>query len=177
MKNLAHFLERINLWVGGAVRWLCIVMVINTFITVLLRHFFDTGSIKLQESVIYLHGIVFMLGAAYTYAQNEHVRVDIFYQKMSPTKQLVVDVLGNIFLLMPLCVFIFWMSLNYVEASWNIQEKSSEAGGLAWVYWLKSLLLLMPALLMIQAISNSLLNISKLLSRSHEYQAHKDGVL
>jgi TRAP-type mannitol/chloroaromatic compound transport system permease small subunit len=168
MKTIASFLESINIFIGKAIGWLTLLMVLGTFTTVVLRHFLDTGSIKLQESVIYMHGMVFMLGIAYTYARDEHVRVDIFYRNFSPTVKRCVDIGGNLFLLLPVSLFIFWMSYSYVESSWKIGESSSEAGGLAGLYLLKSTLLAMPALLIIQAISNSLLNLSLILNNAPE---------
>jgi TRAP-type mannitol/chloroaromatic compound transport system permease small subunit len=168
MKTIASFLESINIFIGKAVGWLTLLMVLGTFTTVVLRHFLDTGSIKLQESVIYMHGTVFMLSIAYTYAQDEHVRVDIFYRNFSTNIKRCVDIAGNLLLLLPVSLFIFWMSYSYVESSWRIGEGSSEAGGLAGLYLLKTTLLAMPALLIIQAIANSLLNLSRILNNEPE---------
>ncbi|SVC15426.1 uncharacterized protein METZ01_LOCUS268280, partial [marine metagenome] len=76
---------------GQAAAWLTLVMVLATFIIVILRYAFDIGAIWLQESVIWMHGMVFMLGAAYTLQREEHVRVDVFYCKMSQKHQAVVN--------------------------------------------------------------------------------------
>lgn len=141
----------INEWIGRAVAWLTLLMVIITFTVVVLRYGFDQGSIAMQESVMYLHALNFMLGAAYTLKHDAHVRVDIFYQQMGPRGRAGVDLFGTLLLLLPVCGFIFWTSWDYVAAAWAVQESSGEAGGLPFVYLLKSLLLLMPSLLMIQA--------------------------
>lgn len=141
----------INEWAGRAVAWLTVLMVIITFSVVVLRYGFDLGSIAMQESVIYLHALNFMLGAAYTLKHDAHVRVDIFYQRMGPRGQAWVDLVGTLLLLLPMCGFIFWSSWEYVTAAWDVRETSSEAGGLPFVYLLKSTLLLMPTLLIVQA--------------------------
>ena len=148
--TFAARLDAINVAIGHAVSWLTLLMVLNIFIVVVLRYFFDTGWIAMQESAIYLHATNFMLGSAFTLAQDGHVRVDIFYQKFSPRGRAWVDLLGTLFLLLPVCAFIFWASLDYVASAWHIREASPEAGGLPWLYVLKSLLLLMPVLLLIQ---------------------------
>lgn len=152
MSELAGRLGLINEWTGRAVAWLTLLMVIVTFTVVALRYGFDLGFIAMQESVIYLHALNFMLGAAYTLKHDAHVRVDIFYQKMGPRGRAWVDLLGTLLLLLPVCGFIFWASWEYVINAWTIREASGEAGGLPFVYLLKSILLLMPSLLMIQGI-------------------------
>ena len=152
MFKLISLLENFTEKVGKFTAWLTLVMVLLSFLIVLLRYGFNIGSIAIQESVLYLHAFVFMLGAAYTLKHEGHVRVDIFYQKMSAKKQALVDLFGTLFLLLPVCIFIFVISLNYVIQSWQIQEQSSEAGGLAFVYLNKTLLLLMPITLVIQGL-------------------------
>lgn len=150
MSEFTKRLGFINEWTGRAIAWLTLLMVITTFTVVVLRYGFDLGSIAMQESIIYLHALNFMLGAAFTLKHDAHVRVDIFYQKMGPRGQAWVDLLGTLLLLLPVCGFIFWSSWDYVAAAWAVRETSGEAGGLPFVYLLKSILLLMPCLLMLQ---------------------------
>jgi len=138
---------------GVISRWLAVFMVIATSLVVALRYLFDYSSIGLQETVMYLHASLFMLGAAYTWQQNGHVRVDIFYQKFSPLKQRTVDVAGTLLLLIPTCLFLLWSSWEYVNTAWAIGEKSQEAGGLPFVYLLKTLILLMPIMMLVQALN------------------------
>ena len=152
MSEFAKQLGWINEWTGRVVAWLTLVMVIMTFLVVVLRYGFDLGSIAMQESIIYLHALNFMLGAAYTLKHDAHVRVDIFYQKLGLRGQAWVDLLGTMFLLLPVCGFIFWASWGYVADAWAVHEASGEAGGLPFVYLLKSILLLMPTLLILQGV-------------------------
>jgi TRAP-type mannitol/chloroaromatic compound transport system permease small subunit len=109
-----------------------------------------------------MHAMVFLVGASYTLKHNGHVRVDIFYRKMSPQRQSWVDLLGTLLLLLPVSVFIFWASWEYVLTSWQFKESSGEAGGLPGVYLLKTLLLIMPALLILQGIAHFLQSLLKL---------------
>lgn len=149
---LAGAIDAISEWSGRGIAWLTLFMVAITFLVVVLRYLFNLGWIAMQESVIYLHALVFMLGAAYTLKHEGHVRVDIFYRTMSARGRAWVDLLGTLLLLLPVCGFIFWISLDYVLSSWSLLEGSREAGGLPWVYLLKTALLLMPALLIVQGI-------------------------
>jgi TRAP-type mannitol/chloroaromatic compound transport system permease small subunit len=136
---------------GRAVSWLTLVMVILTFGIVVLRYGFNLGWIWLQESVIYLHATVFMVAAAWAFQTDGHVRVDIFYRDKSSRHKARVNLLGALFFLVPFSVFLLVIAWDYVAASWVSLEDSREAGGLPLVFLLKSLILVMPLLLLIQA--------------------------
>jgi TRAP-type mannitol/chloroaromatic compound transport system permease small subunit len=156
MEGLAARLDRVAEITGRSIAWLTLGMVLITFAVVVLRYGLQIGSIALQESVTYLHAIVFMLGAAYTLKHDSHVRVDIFYQKASPRTRAWTNLLGTLFLLFPTCVFIFFSSLDYVASSWSIHEGSRETGGLDGVFVLKTVIPLMALLLLLQGCSLAL---------------------
>ena len=156
MNTLIRIIDRINALTGRAIAWLTLFMVIVTFLVVVLRYLFNTGWIAMQESITYMHALVFMLGAAYTYQRNGHVRVDIFYQRFTIRGRAWVDLLGNLLLLIPFMVFIVMASWDYVAASWSLHESSREAGGLPGVFLLKTSIPLMAAMLLLQAIASSL---------------------
>ena len=141
--------------VGRSSAWLALLLVLGMVLVVVLRYGFGIGNIALQESLTYLHGSLFMLGIAYTLAEDEHVRVDVLYQRFSLRGRAWVNLLGTLFLLLPVCVAIFWLSLDYVASSWREQEASAN-GGLPFVYLLKTLLLVLPALLTVQALAEVL---------------------
>jgi len=161
IKQINNFIE----WTGRTISWLTLGMVLMTFIVVFLRYAFNIGWIALQESISYMHALVFLIGAAYTLQHNEHVRVDIIYQKLSKRGRTWIDLLGNLFILLPVMLFIFWISWDYVIDSWNVLESSREAGGLPGVYLLKSSILLMSALLILQSIAHTLSALSILLDK------------
>ncbi len=165
-----RWLETINEKIGISLAWLTLAMVIVTFVVVVLRYVFDFGSIALQESVNYMHATVFMLGTAYTLKHRAHVRVDIFYTRLSVKRKAIIDLLGNILFLLPVCGFILFVSFDYVLSSWSIKESSLETGGLSFVFLLKTIIPIMALLLIIQAIADSLKQIEKLLSASRSNQ-------
>jgi len=150
--TLRNGLAHINEWIGRATAWLTLALVLVTFGVVVARYGFDLGSIAVQEVTTYLHALIFMLGAAYTLRHDAHVRVDIFYRRLSPRGRGWVDLLGTLLLLFPVCLFILWSSWDDVLESWRIHEGSQEAGGLPWFYLLKSAVLVMPVLLMLQGL-------------------------
>jgi TRAP-type mannitol/chloroaromatic compound transport system permease small subunit len=108
----------------------------------------------MQETVTWMHAAVFMLGAAWALRSGDHVRVDVFYKKMSPRRQGWVDLLGTVFFLLPLCGYIFFESLPYVQQSWEIGERSREASGMPGLYLLKTLIPLTALLLALQGVSD-----------------------
>ncbi|MCW8354637.1 MAG: TRAP transporter small permease subunit [Marinomonas sp.] len=157
--KLVSSAEAISQYLGRCIAWLTLVMMLLTCLIVLLRYGFDNGSIALQESVLYLHAMVFMLGAAYTFKDDEHVRVDVFYRDFSVTKKAWVNIIGGIFFLLPFTLYTAYLSLDYVSASWRVLETSPEPGGLPFVYLLKTLIPIMMASLIIQGTADILKNI------------------
>ena len=148
-------LERFSEQLGKAAAWLTLFMVIVTFVVVVMRYVFDAGLVWLQESVVWMHAFVFMVGAAYTLQQEEHVRVDIFYRESSPLRRAWIDLFGIVIFLLPICAFLGFKSYDFVAASWRLQESSREAGGLPYplIPLLKSILLVMPITVGLQGIA------------------------
>ena len=130
-------------------------MVLVTFAVVVMRYVFDLGFIWLQESVVWMHACVFMVGAAYTLQQEEHVRVDIFYRAMTQRRRAWVDLTGVIVFLLPLCAFLCWAAFDFVLVSWRLNEASRESGGLPYplIPLLKSILVVMPIAVALQGLS------------------------
>ncbi|MDH3374432.1 MAG: TRAP transporter small permease subunit [Gammaproteobacteria bacterium] len=140
---------------GKLTAWLTLFMVATTAVIVVMRYVFDAGLIWLQESVIWMHATVFMVGAAYTLLHEEHVRVDIFYRKMSERGRAIIDLTGVIVFLLPLCGFLAFKAYDFAAVSWAIHESSREAGGLPYplIPILKSIVIIMPILVAIQGVS------------------------
>ena len=147
-------IERFNRTLGLSIAWLALLMALTVFVVVILRYGFSTGAIWLQESALYMHGLLFMLAAAYCMQQGQHVRIDIFYSSWSPRRQALVDLGGTLFFLLPVTIFTFFIAWEYVISSWQYLEKSRESTGLPLVFALKTVLLIMPAILFLQAIAD-----------------------
>jgi len=162
-----NVLDRISILAGRSASWLTLFMVLVTFVVVIMRYVFDAGAVWLQESVVWMHAVVFMLGAAYTLQQEEHVRVDIFYRNMSATRRGWVDLLGAVFFLLPLSLFLAYTAWDFVVVSWQLRETSREPGGLPYplISLLKTMLLVMPLALTLQGISMLLASIRTIRGR------------
>jgi len=156
VSGLINLINKIVTYSGQMVSWLSLVMVLVTFVVVVMRYGFDSGSIALQESITYIHATLFLVGAAWTMQQDAHVRVDIFYANFSKETRAWVDFIGSVFFLIPVMVFISWVSWEYISNSWAVYEGSREAGGLDGVYLLKSLILVFTGLLILQGFVQTL---------------------
>ena len=156
LRACVHYIDNFTDRCGRLLAWLVLAMALLTTVVVVLRYGFNTGSIMAQEAVTYMHGCLFMLGAAYALKSGAHVRVDIFYRNFSERGRAWVNSLGGIVFLMPLCAFIGVSSWSYVTESWAILETSPEPGGIPAVFLLKSLLPLMAVNLFLQGLAETL---------------------
>mgnify|MGYP001132895465 FL=1 len=153
LKTALSAVEKFTEVTGRFISWATVTMVILVVLVVITRYFLGLGSIALQESVTYLHCLVFMMGIAFTLKHDGHVRVDIFYRGFSPRFKAIVNLIGGLLFLIPFCLLIFFTSWDYVLASWVIRETSAENNGLPFIYLLKTLMLLMPVTLLLQGIA------------------------
>ena len=156
MSKIANGINRFTDKLGRIISWLALLLVLLVITVVLSRYLLGMGSIAIQESVTYVHAVIFMLGLAFTLQRGGHVRVDIFYRNYSLRRKALVDLAGGILFLIPFCILIFVSSWDYVLASWTILETSSESDGIAAIYLLKTLMLIMPVTLGIQGVAEIL---------------------
>jgi len=137
-------------WLAG---WLCILMIMVVFVDVVARYGFDSGSIAMQELEWHLFAAVFLLGAAYALREDAHVRVDLFYARMSPRRKALIDIVGAVVFIIPMCSLILYSSWDVVSYSYQIQEISSDPGGLPYRFAFKALLPIGYFLVMLQSLA------------------------
>lgn len=158
ISKLTEQISLLPVLTGKMVSWLTLGMVILLTANILSSWLFNSSSILVSESITWMHSANFLLAAAYTLNANEHVRVDIFYSKLSSQKKALVDFLGTLLLLLPVSVFIIWSSWSYVILSWKVNEVSAEAGGMPATFIIKGFLILMPFLLILEGINQMLVH-------------------
>ena len=158
MKNIANLFDNINRYTGYLCAFLVVLMTVNVFIVVFLRYLFGISFIWLQETYVWMHAYIFMAGAGFTYLNDAHVRIDIIYRSSSKVYKAIVDLVGNVFLLMPFLYIIWSYSFPFVYKSFQINEVSREAGGLPMLFLLKAAILIFAFLLFIQALSKLINN-------------------
>jgi TRAP-type mannitol/chloroaromatic compound transport system permease small subunit len=166
-------IDGMNEVVGRSVAWLTLAMVLVAFAVVILRYVFAVGWVWLQESFVWMHGLLFMLGAGYTLLHNQHVRVDIFYRSASVRRKAWVDLFGAVVLLAPMLVVVLLHSTGFVERSCSRLEGSAEAGGLPGLFLLKTAIQVFCVLVAMQGLALALRCV--LVLRGHEEFAVRGG--
>jgi len=156
LRRLIRLSDNLADIIGNLVAPMSFLMMLLTCVVVIARYSFNLGLIAVAETVIYLHGIIFMLGIPYALKEQAHVRVDIIYSRLAPRARAFIDLLGTVLFLLPVSLFLIWSSIDYVNLSWSMKEASPEPGGLAGVYLLKSLIPVMACLLLVQGATEFL---------------------
>lgn len=151
--NTSNWIAHVTEFAGSVAVVAVVGLVVSQFSVVLLRYFFSTGSIELQEIVVYFHAMIFMLGVGITLMKNEHVRLDIFYAKLKPRARASVNLAGTTLLLIPFALTVAVTGFDYVSRSWATSESSVEVSGLNYVYLLKTVILVFTLLLLLQAVN------------------------
>jgi TRAP-type mannitol/chloroaromatic compound transport system permease small subunit len=150
--SIARGIDRLNEFVGKSVSWLILVSILVSAGNAIIRKVFDMSSNAWLELQWYLFGAAFLLAAAYTLKQNEHIRIDVVYGLFSRRVQHWIDLFGHIFFLMPFAVLMVVYLGPYALRSIRSGEMSTNSGGL--IIWpAKALLLTGFFLLALQGIS------------------------
>jgi TRAP-type mannitol/chloroaromatic compound transport system permease small subunit len=153
LRSLVRTIDHANETLGRCVSWLAMAMVLVQVVVVLMRYVFGISVLMMQESIWYMHAIVFLVASGYTLLHDGHVRVDILYGAVSQRSKAMIDLFGVVFILMPVCVMLWWVSWPYVAAAWKVREGSVEVSGIQGVYLLKTCMLVFAATLFLQGIS------------------------
>ncbi|MHA6288483.1 TRAP transporter small permease subunit [Maricaulis sp. CAU 1757] len=152
-RRAIQVIDTISLTIGGAARWFALGLVVVTVVVVIQRYVFGFASTKLQESVIYMHALLFLLASASTLLADGHVRVDVFYAKADARGKAWTNLLGTYLALIPTCLLILWASTGYLTSTWRILESSRESDGLAFVYLLKTSIALFAVMMILQGVA------------------------
>lgn len=165
--GLSRVIDRINELIAKWVAWLILAAILVSAVNASVRKAFNMSSNAWLELQWYLFGAAFMLAAAYTLKQNEHIRIDIIYGMWSRRVQHWIDLIGHIFFLMPFALLMVFYFIPYVSLSFRSGEVSTNAGGL--ILWpAKSLLLIGFVLLALQGISEIIKKIAVMTGRMED---------
>ncbi|MBN9581506.1 MAG: TRAP transporter small permease subunit [Afipia sp.] len=150
--GLSRGIDRFNETIGKSISWCILASILISSINAVVRKIFSVSSNAWLEAQWYLFGAAFMLAAAYTLKQNEHIRIDILYGLWSRRVQHWIDLIGHVLFLMPFSLLMVYFLVPYVRTSVRSGEMSTNAGGL--IIWpAKALMLIGFFLLMLQGIS------------------------
>ncbi len=155
MQSLLRLSQRIDAftrWTGKRLAWLILVAIVISAVNAIIRKGFDVSSNSWLELQWVLFGIVFLLCSPWTLLDNEHIRIDIVNNLFSKRWRDIIDVIGHVFFLMPLCIVMIITGGPFFMRSVEVNEQSGNAGGLP--QWpAKSLVIIGFAFLLVQGIS------------------------
>lgn len=153
--RLSSGADRLSRRVGRAAAWLYPVLVVVLIVNVVLRYGVGRGFIELEELQWHLFAAAFLLGFAYTYAEDEHVRVDLLHARLSEKQRAAVELLGCMLLLLPFTLIVGSWAFDFFLVSWNLGERSPMPSGLPARYVIKAILFVSIALLGFQTLGRA----------------------
>lgn len=162
---LIRWIDGINNWVGRASSWLALLLVVITTYDVIMRYVFRISFVFIQEAEWHLFAILFLIAAGYTHLKGDHVRVDIFYARMSPLRRAWIDLVCGVLFLFPTVFLLVWTSIPFVISSIAVLEGSPDPGGIPGRFLLKAVIPLGFILVGLQGISETLKNLFRVLGK------------
>lgn len=153
LQTLSRRIDALNQWVGQAVAWVTLGLVLVVFTDVVMRYLFKTSFVFTQELEWHLFAFIFLIGAGYTLLHDGHVRVDIIYQRLGVKGQAWVNLIGVVLLLIPGCLLVLITSWKFVWNAWAILEGSPDPGGIPLRFLVKGCIPAGFSLLLLQGIS------------------------
>lgn len=167
LERLAGRLESLSEISGRLVAWLILALVLLVGYDVTMRYLFQSGSVALQELEWHLFALIFLIGAAYTFKHDDHVRLDLFYHGrfMNNKRRAWVNIFGGLFLLIPFCLLVIISSWPFVQQAFIHAEGSPDPGGLPYRWILKAAIPAGFLILMLQGIADVLKNVLALKER------------
>lgn len=152
-EKIASNIDLLNEKIGVSVSWLTSILVVLVCLDVVTRYVFNSSSIAIQELEWHIFSVIFLLAAAYTLKHDRHVRVDLFYHRMSEKNKARVNFLGHLFSMIPFSLLVIWSSQDFVMNSFNAGEVSGDPGGLPYRFIIKACIPLGFFLILLQSLS------------------------
>ena len=166
LKKVSQFIDDVNRKIGACTSWLTLVLVVLICLDVFSRYALNVSKIWVFELEWHLFALIFLLAAGHTYAHNRHVRVDLFYAKRSLKGRVWIDLLGNVFFLIPWCIITIYTAYQFASNSWLMNESSPDPGGLPARYLINYSIVFGFALLLLQSFSEVIKNFIIITSKS-----------
>ncbi len=152
IQTVLHTADRISTWVGKAFAWLIVALMLLVVAEVFKRYALNAPTAWVFDASNMLYGTLFMMGGAYTLAQDGHVRGDFLYGNFKPRTQATIDLVLYIVFFIPGIAALTWSGWTYFGDSLAINEQTFNADPLP-VYPFKFMIPLAGALVLMQGIS------------------------
>ena len=153
MKRFVKIIDSLSDWVGIFVAWLIIPLVGALVFEVAARYIFNAPTIWAYDMSYLLCGTLFIMGVAYTLRHKGHVRVDIFFEKLSPRGKSILDTCMYLLVFFPLVIVFFWWGIDYARESWRIQETAWLSSWRPPLYHFKTIIPIAAFLMILQGMA------------------------
>ena len=162
MSKLVSLIEMLTRFFARLAGILVVALSLLILYQAINRYLFNDSSIMIGELQWHLFDIIFLLGLSYALQTDKHVRVDIFYANFSQKTKAIINIISQLFLILPFVAIILYTGYTLVEMSYLQGEISSDPGGLTHRYLIKSMILVGFVLLGLQSIAEIYKNIKRL---------------
>jgi len=153
VQSFLHTIDGISTWVGKAAAWLIVLLMSVVCVEVFKRYIMNTPTAWIFDLDNIIYGTLFMLGGAYTLAQNAHVRGDFLYSSMRPRMQASLDIFLYVVFFIPGIAALIYSGYQYAGDSWRILEHSNVTADGPPVYHFKTVIPVAGAFVMLQGIA------------------------
>jgi TRAP-type mannitol/chloroaromatic compound transport system permease small subunit len=156
MKGLTGFIDTLSTWTGKGIAWIIIPNVLALVYEFFARYVFGSPTIWSYEVTYFLYGSHFLLGAAYTLRLKAHIRIDIFYQKLSPRGRAIVDMAGYLIFFFPVTILLIYAGAEFTIQSFEMGEKSGLSPWRPYLFPYKGVVVLSIFILFLQGVAEFL---------------------
>ncbi|RXJ68687.1 C4-dicarboxylate ABC transporter permease [Halarcobacter ebronensis] len=160
MLKLERGFDKFANFIGTITAIAMVLMILNVFYDVVMRYFFKSGSIAMQEMEWHLFSVIILIGIAYTLKEDGHVRVDLIYDKLTPRKKAMINMIGSIIFILPIAILVGLSSIDNAVEAFHSMEQSGDPGGLPYRWIVKSLIPLSFLLLIITTVGFFIKNLN-----------------
>ncbi len=158
--RLERYFDKFADFIGIVTAIAMVLMILNVFYDVIMRYFFRSGSIAMQEMEWHLFSVIILLGIAYTLKEDGHVRVDLIYDRLVPRKKAMINMIGSVTFILPIAILVGLSSIDNAVEAYVSMEQSGDPGGLTNRWIVKSLIPLSFLLLIITTIGFFIKNLN-----------------
>lgn len=155
LQTFINATDRINDFIGKSVSWLSLGLVLLVCFDVVRRFIFERTDAWIMELQWHMFAMLFLLGAGYTLKEQKHVRVDLFYSTFEPRHKALINLIGGLVLLIPLCILLIYLSVYYAYDSYLIGEGSADPGGLPYRFIIKMIIPIGMSFLLLQGLAET----------------------
>lgn len=146
--------------IGTITAFAMVLMILNVSYDVIMRYFFRSGSIAMQEMEWHLFSVIILLGISYTLKEDGHVRVDLIYDQFTPKRKALINMVGVVAFIFPIALLVGLSSINNAHEAFLSNEMSGDPGGLPYRWIVKALIPLSFLLLIITSIGFFIKNLN-----------------